>query len=55
MGKKETAVASAATVPLPIRISVELRDRLRKVAQEEDRSVGWLIRKAVEEFLSRRK
>jgi predicted transcriptional regulator len=43
------------TVPLPIRVSVELRDRLRKVAEEDDRSIGWILRQAAEEYLERRK
>jgi Ribbon-helix-helix protein, copG family len=28
---------------------------LKKIGEEEDRPVGWLIRKAVEEFIQRRK
>ena len=28
---------------------------LKKIGDEEDRPVGWLIRKAVEEFIQRRK
>ena len=37
-----------------IRIEQTLLDRLGKIAQIEDRSVSYLIRKAVDEFLARK-
>jgi hypothetical protein len=37
-----------------LRIEQTLLDRLGKIAQTEDRSVSYLIRQAVEEFLKRR-
>jgi predicted transcriptional regulator len=51
MNQKKTK--SESTVPLPIRVSVNLRDKLRKVALAEDRSIGWILRLAAEEFLER--
>lgn len=37
-----------------VRIEQTLLDKLGRIAQSEDRSVSYLIRKAVGEFLKRR-
>jgi predicted transcriptional regulator len=34
-----------------VRIEPELREKLKKLAEQEDRSVSWLIRKAIEKYL----
>jgi len=44
---KETLVA--------LRISTAQRQALRKLALRQDRSVSWLIRKAIEEFVKKKK
>jgi predicted transcriptional regulator len=36
-------------------LTPETLDALKKIGQREDRPVGWLIRKAVEEFVERQK
>ena len=36
------------------RCSDELRERLEAHANDDDRSVGWVIRKAIEEYLDRK-
>jgi predicted transcriptional regulator len=44
---KETLVA--------LRISTAQRQALRKLALRQDRTISWLIRKAIEEFLKKKK
>jgi predicted DNA-binding protein len=34
-----------------VRIEPEVREKLKKLAQQEDRSVSWLVRKAIEKYL----
>jgi predicted transcriptional regulator len=36
-----------------VRLDKETLTALRKIAEKQDRTVGWLIRKAVEEFIER--
>ncbi len=36
-------------------IRKDLKRELDKIGNEEDRSLGWLINRAVEEYLERRK
>jgi predicted transcriptional regulator len=36
-------------------VSQETLDELKKIAEREDRPVGWLIRRAVEQFVEREK
>lgn len=36
-----------------VRLDKETLTALRKIAEKQDRTVGWLIRKAVEEFVER--
>jgi hypothetical protein len=38
-----------------LRISTVQRDALRKLALRQDRSISWLIRKAIDEFLKKKK
>jgi predicted transcriptional regulator len=38
-----------------VRLKPEQVKRLEKIARREDVAVSWLIRKAVDEFLKRRK
>jgi predicted transcriptional regulator len=38
-----------------LRISTAQRQALRKLALRQDRSISWLIRKAIEEFLKKKK
>ncbi|WP_157253263.1 CopG family ribbon-helix-helix protein [Nonomuraea typhae] len=40
------------TLP-PVRVDVELKDRLRRHAESQERDVSWVIRKAIEEYLNR--
>lgn len=35
-------------------IREDLKQALHKIGEEEDRSLGWLINRAVEEYLERR-
>jgi predicted transcriptional regulator len=36
-------------------ISDETKDKLAKIAAKHDRSVGWLLRKAAEEYVEKHK
>jgi predicted HicB family RNase H-like nuclease len=36
---------------LPVRISPELLKSLRSRAEQEDRSMGWIVRRAIERYL----
>jgi predicted DNA-binding protein len=38
---------------IAVRVSAEVRERLEAKAQQLERSVGWVLRKAVEEWLER--
>lgn len=40
---------------LNIRISDEDRKKLEEIAKEEDRSVSYLVRKAISEYLEKQK
>jgi predicted transcriptional regulator len=40
------------TLP-PVRVNTELKDRLRRYAESQERDVSWVIRKAIEEYLNR--
>ena len=40
-----------ATVPFSFRFDMEVKERLEKQAELEDRSAAYLIQKAVEEYL----
>jgi len=39
------------TPTFSIRLDRDLREKLAKIAEKEDRSLGWLINKAVEEYV----
>ncbi|MBB5077772.1 CopG family ribbon-helix-helix protein [Nonomuraea sp. NPDC050547] len=36
-----------------MRVDAELKDRLRRYAESQERDVSWVIRKAIEEYLNR--
>ena len=36
-----------------VRIPDEDRDALEQIAQEQDRNISWLVRKAIQEFLEK--
>ncbi|WP_084965816.1 CopG family ribbon-helix-helix protein [Thermoactinospora rubra] len=40
------------TLP-PVRVDAELKNRLRRYAESQERDVSWVIRKAIEEYLNR--
>lgn len=39
--------------PIAVRLSPELRERAEALGQKIDRPVSWIIRAALEEYLSR--
>lgn len=41
------------TVPVAVKLPVEVRDRLKVVAEHQDRSMHWLMREAINQFLER--
>ena len=43
-----------ASPPFSVRLSEDLKSRLEREAEWEDRSAGYLVQKAVEEFLDAR-
>ncbi|MER6948845.1 ribbon-helix-helix domain-containing protein [Nonomuraea sp. NPDC000554] len=46
-------MTSDRTALPPVRVDAELKDRLRRYAESQERGVSWLIRKAIEEYLNR--
>ena len=36
-----------------VRVTEGLRDELQQMAKEQDRSVGWLVRAAIDSYLQR--
>ena len=38
---------------IAVRVSADVRNQLESKAQKLDRSVGWVLRKAIEEWLQR--
>jgi predicted transcriptional regulator len=40
------------TLP-PVRVEADFKERLVKYAERQDRSVSWVIKKAIEEYLDR--
>ena len=36
---------------LGIRLPTDMREKLERIAEEHDLSVGWLVRKAIAEYL----
>lgn len=40
------------TLP-PVRVEADFKKRLVKYAEKQDRSVSWVIKKAIEEYLDR--
>lgn len=43
----------AATIVTTIRLSENQRERLKRIAKSEERSVTYLVRQAVSEFIER--
>lgn len=41
------------TVPVSVKLPTEIRDRLKAVADSQDRSMHWLMREAVSQYLER--
>lgn len=37
---------------ITVRISDEDRDKLEKIAQEEDRKISYIVRRAIQEYLN---
>lgn len=37
-----------------LRLSLEMYNALKKIAEEDDRTLGWHIRKAIEGYIKRR-
>jgi predicted transcriptional regulator len=40
---------------LTFRIDADLRERLQKFAEKQERSVGYIVGKAIEEYIGRHK
>ena len=41
------------TVPVAVKLPLDVRNRLKAVAENQDRSIHWLMREAVNQFLER--
>ena len=41
------------TVPVAVKLPLDVRNRLKAVAENQDRSMHWLMREAVNQFLER--
>jgi predicted transcriptional regulator len=48
-----TPPADAAVTTVAAQMSVKLRTRLERIAQEDDRKLSYVIRKACEEYVER--
>lgn len=44
-----------ARTTITVEIPPEVKQELSKIAQEDDRSVSWVVRKAIEQYLASRK
>jgi predicted transcriptional regulator len=40
------------TLP-PVRVETEFKERLARYAEKQERSVSWVIKKAIQEYLDR--
>jgi predicted transcriptional regulator len=50
--RKASYLMRDTTLP-PVRVEADLKDRITRYAEKQDRSVSWVIKKAVEEYLDR--
>ncbi|PSJ81227.1 CopG family ribbon-helix-helix protein [Neisseria iguanae] len=41
------------TVPVAVKLPLDVKERLKIVAEQQDRSMHWLMREAVNQFLER--
>lgn len=48
-------MAKTETTTINVVVPVELRLELEKIAQEGDRTLSWVVRKALQEFVEQRK
>lgn len=50
------AKESEADYPaLTLRVPLEMKDQLAALAKKQERSIGWLVRKAIEAYLKEHK
>jgi predicted transcriptional regulator len=45
---------AGGTTLLPVRVETGFKERLVRYAEQQDRSVSWVIKKAAAEYLDRR-
>jgi len=48
-------MAKTETTTINVVVPVELRLELEGIAQKEDRTLSWVVRKALQEFIEQRK
>lgn len=48
-----TATSAATMRPVAIKIEVEIRDRVQRLAQARDRTPHWLMREAIRQYVDR--
>lgn len=41
------------SVPVAVKLTLETKERLKAVAEQQDRSIHWLMKEAVNQFLDR--
>lgn len=41
------------SVPVAVKLTLETKERLKAVAEKQDRSIHWLMKEAVNQFLDR--
>ena len=47
-------MASLVVIPSPIAVSPETAEAVRAIADADDRTMSWIIRQAVEEYVAAR-
>lgn len=52
---REVISRASSTIPVYARVSSEFANEVRRIATASDRTVGWIVRKAVEEWVKRQK
>jgi predicted transcriptional regulator len=48
---KKTAASDVAATPFTLRLDADIRAELEKISKEDDRSISWLIHRALRYWL----
>ncbi len=45
--------AASATTPVAVKLDVEIRDRMKRLAESRHRTTHWLMREAIQQYVER--